>query len=105
MGGKGGLKGSHVKIHKVRRDKAPLRQSLARGSRQTSYSKIRLSETWAYGTALVRLSKLPVALIPIEGRVLDFDTAEAVYAQLAGAQRELKKLAVAVAVMERRARA
>jgi hypothetical protein len=42
-------------------------------------------------------------LIPVEGRVLDFDTAEAVYKQLAGAQRELKELAITVAVMERRA--
>jgi hypothetical protein len=44
-------------------------------------------------------------LIPVEGRMLDFDTAEQVYKQLAGAQRELKELAVTVAVMERRASA
>jgi hypothetical protein len=41
-------------------------------------------------------------LIPAEGRVLDFDTAEVVYRRLGDAQRELKELAVVVAVMERR---
>jgi hypothetical protein len=44
-------------------------------------------------------------LIPIEGRVLDFDTAEAVYRRLGDAQRQLRELAVVVAVMERRASA
>ena len=53
-------------------------------------------------TARKQITGALAALIPVGGRVLDFDTAEAVYKQLAGAQRELKELAVVVAVMERR---
>ena len=53
-------------------------------------------------TARKRITDALATLIPAEGRVLDFDTAEAVYRQLDGVQRELRELAAAVAVMERR---
>ena len=56
-------------------------------------------------TARRQITRALSELIPVEGRTLDFDTAEAVYWQLSGAQRELKELAVIVAVMERRAAA
>ena len=53
-------------------------------------------------TARKQITGALAALIPVEGRMLDFDTAEEIYRQLSSAQRELKELAVAVAVMERR---
>ncbi len=53
--------------------------------------------------ARTQITKALADLIPVEGRVLDFDTAEAVYRRLGDAQRELRELAVVVAVMERRA--
>jgi hypothetical protein len=41
-------------------------------------------------------------IIIVEGRLLDFESAETLYRTLAAAQRELEEVQITVAVMERR---